>query len=92
MSRLNRMCAQESSHAIQRMYITMRHLFSRGFYKPMGVSGSTLHQAFLSSRPEIYASDNPLEMGSTLASGGLGLSGGRPTYVNIHQILKQILN
>jgi hypothetical protein len=36
------------------MYITMRHLFSRGFYKPMGVSGSTLRQALLSLRPEIY--------------------------------------
>jgi hypothetical protein len=39
-----------------------------------------------------YASDNPLETGSTLASGGLGLSGVRPTYVITHQILKQILN
>ena len=34
--------AQESSSAIERMYITMRHLFNRGFYKPMGVSGETL--------------------------------------------------
>ena len=39
-----------------------------------------------------YASDNPLETGSTLASGGLGLTGVRPTYVITHQILKQILN
>ena len=39
-----------------------------------------------------YASDNPLETGSTLASGGLGLSGVRPTYVITYQILKQILN
>jgi hypothetical protein len=30
--------AQESSAAIERLYITMRHLFNRGFYKPMGVS------------------------------------------------------
>ena len=51
---LNRTRAQESSHAIQRMYITMRHLFSRGFYKPMGISGETLRQALLSLRPEIY--------------------------------------
>ena len=51
---LNRTRAQESSHAIERMYITMRHLFSRGFYKPMGVSGATLRQALLSLRPEIY--------------------------------------
>jgi hypothetical protein len=33
-----------------------------------------------------------LETGSTLASGGLGLTGVRPTYVITHQILKQILN
>lgn len=51
---LNRTRAQESSHAIERMYITMRHLFSRGFYKPMGISGATLRQSLLSLRPEIY--------------------------------------
>jgi len=48
--------AQESSGAIERMYITMRHLFNRGFYKPMGVSGETLRQALLLLRPEIYGS------------------------------------
>ncbi|KJD36747.1 hypothetical protein PW52_03675 [Tamlana sedimentorum] len=48
--------AQESSNAIERMYITMRHLFNRGFYKPMGISGETLRQALLSLRPEIYGS------------------------------------
>ena len=36
------------------MYITMRHLFSRGFYKPMGISGATLREALLLLRPEIY--------------------------------------
>ncbi len=46
--------AQESSAAIERMYITMRHLFNRGFYKPMGVSGETLREALLILRPEIY--------------------------------------
>lgn len=46
--------AQESSSAIERLYITMRHLFNRGFYKPMGVSGDTLREALLSLRPEIY--------------------------------------
>ncbi|GAB2762587.1 DUF6909 family protein [Salinimicrobium soli] len=46
--------AQESSNAIERMYITMRHLFNRGFYKPMGVSGETLREALLILRPEIY--------------------------------------
>ncbi len=46
--------AHESSNAIERIYITMRHLFNRGFYKPMGVSGNTLKQALLTLRPEIY--------------------------------------
>jgi len=37
-----------------------------------------------------YASDNPLETGSTLASGGLGTSGVRPTYAITQKILEQI--
>lgn len=48
--------AQESTGAIERMYITMRHLFNRGFYKPMGVSGETLRESLLTLRPEIYGS------------------------------------
>ena len=48
--------AQESSAAIERIYITMRHLFNRGFYKPMGISGDTLREALLALRPEIYGS------------------------------------
>lgn len=48
--------AQESSNAIERMYITMRHLFIRGFYKPMGVSGEMLRNSLLLLRPEIYGS------------------------------------
>ncbi len=48
--------AQESSNAIERLYITMRHLFNRGFYKPMGISGETLRNALLLLRPEIYGS------------------------------------
>lgn len=48
--------AQESTNAIERMYITMRHLFNRGFYKPMGVSGETLRQSLLLLKPEIYGS------------------------------------
>ena len=38
-----------------------------------------------------YASDNPLETGSTLASGGLGTSGVKPTYVITEKMLKQVL-
>lgn len=51
---ISRTRAQVSSAAIERMYITMRHLFNRGFYKPMGVSGDTLREALLELRPEIY--------------------------------------
>ncbi|RUA16100.1 MAG: hypothetical protein DSY83_06315 [Flavobacteriia bacterium] len=46
--------AQESTNAIERMYITMRHLLNRGFYKPSGVSGNALRTALLLLRPEIY--------------------------------------
>jgi len=53
---ISRSRAQESSAAIERLYITMRHLFNRGFYKPMGVSGDTLREALLLLRPEIYGS------------------------------------
>jgi hypothetical protein len=38
-----------------------------------------------------YASDNPLETGSTLASGGLGTSGVKPTYLITEKMLKSIL-
>ncbi len=56
--------SQESSNAIERLYITMRHLFNRGFYKPMGVSGETLREALLLLRPEIYGSiaDKKMEL------------------------------
>ena len=46
--------AQESTNAIERLYVTMRHLFNRGFYKPSGVSGQALKDALLVLRPEIY--------------------------------------
>jgi hypothetical protein len=39
-----------------------------------------------------YASDNPLETGSTLASGGLGTSGVKPTYLITRKILQQLFN
>ncbi|CAN5347647.1 hypothetical protein BH23BAC2_BH23BAC2_05340 [soil metagenome] len=51
---MGRTRAQESTNAIERLYITMRHLFNRGFYKPMGVSGETLREALMTLRPEIY--------------------------------------
>jgi hypothetical protein len=39
-----------------------------------------------------YASDNPLETGSTLSSGGLGLTGVKPTYLITLRILEKILH
>ncbi|MCL7752795.1 hypothetical protein [Polaribacter sp. Z022] len=54
--KIDRTRAQESTNAIEKLYISMRHLFSRGFYKPMGVSGETLRKSLLSLRPEIYGS------------------------------------
>ncbi|MBE7629279.1 DUF6909 family protein [Tenacibaculum piscium] len=48
--------SQESTNAIEKLYISMRHLFSRGFYKPMGISGETLRKSLLQLRPEIYGS------------------------------------
>ncbi|MCB0549002.1 MAG: hypothetical protein KDD19_15595 [Phaeodactylibacter sp.] len=48
--------AQESRAAIQRLYIAMRHLFIRGNYKPLGVSGEAMIEALTQLRPEIYGS------------------------------------
>ncbi len=48
--------AQISRQAIQRLYITMKHLFFRGHYKPMGMSGEAMIKAMLDLRPEIYGS------------------------------------
>jgi hypothetical protein len=52
----NRTKAQESRNAIEKLYVSMRHLFGRGFYKPMGVSGETLRKSLLLLKPEIYGS------------------------------------
>ncbi len=56
MNTVTRTRSQESTRAIERLYITMRHLFNRGFYKPGGVSGKTLRESLLLLRPEIYGS------------------------------------
>lgn len=51
---MKRTRAQESRAAIEKLYITMRHLFTRGTYKPMGVSGESLISSLLILSPEIY--------------------------------------
>ncbi len=48
--------AQISRAAIQRLHIAMRHLFIRGHYKPLGVSGEAMIEAMMSLKPEIYGS------------------------------------
>ncbi|WP_026969959.1 DUF6909 family protein [Algoriphagus terrigena] len=53
---MKRTRAHESRGAIERLYITMRHLFNRGSYKPMGISGDGLVNALMTLSPEIYGS------------------------------------
>ncbi|WP_044211000.1 hypothetical protein [Flammeovirga sp. OC4] len=48
--------AQASRAAIERMYVVMRHLFIRGYYKPGGASGHAIMQDLLILEPEIYGS------------------------------------
>ncbi|MDR3273575.1 MAG: hypothetical protein LBT29_08860 [Flavobacteriaceae bacterium] len=48
--------ARESTDVIERLYITMRHLFNRGGFKPMGTSGIELRDYLLKLKPEIYGS------------------------------------
>jgi hypothetical protein len=53
--------AHESRAAIERLYIAMRHLFIRGSYKPLGVSGAELVENLKILQPEIYGSINDPE-------------------------------
>ncbi len=48
--------ARASRLAIERLYIGMRHLFNRGYYKPRGESGKAIADALLTLSPEIYGS------------------------------------
>ncbi len=48
--------AQISRHSIERLHIAMRHLFMRGTYKPLGMSGEAMIAALLDLSPEIYGS------------------------------------
>lgn len=58
---MQRTRAQESRSAIERVYIAMRHLFNRGTYKPMGISGESLVNSLLVLSPEIYGFVNDPE-------------------------------
>jgi len=48
--------ARESRTAIEKIYVTMRHLFNRGNYKPNGTSGGALRASLIQLSPEIYGS------------------------------------
>lgn len=48
--------ARETTEAIERLYVTMRHLFYRGFFKPAGISGESLRKLLMLIAPEIYGS------------------------------------
>jgi len=61
MQDLKRTKAQLSREAIERLYIAMRHLFIRGSYKPLGVSGEAMIEALQALEPEIYGSINDPE-------------------------------
>ncbi len=64
-------------------------------YQKAGQSASRIRSSIsedVKVRYAYYASDNPLETGSTLASGGLGTTGVRPTYLITKKILEQIFN
>ncbi len=50
--------ARETTEAIERLYVTMRHLFYRGFFKPGGVSGESIRNLLMTISPEIYGSMN----------------------------------
>ena len=56
MEKQEKLQAQKSKRAIETMHITMLHLFNRGHYKPMGLSGLSLRKALLELQPEIYGS------------------------------------
>ena len=48
--------ARETTEAIERLYVSMRHLFYRGFFKPGGISGEALRKLLMIIQPEIYGS------------------------------------
>lgn len=48
--------AQISRAALLRLSLAMKHLFIRGQYKPLGVSGESMIESLLALNPEIYGS------------------------------------
>ncbi len=50
--------ARETTEAIERIYVSMRQLFYRGFFKPAGVSGDSIRSLLKIINPEIYGTMN----------------------------------
>lgn len=50
--------ARETTEAIERLYVSMRHLFYRGFFKPSGLSGDSIRSLLKIINPEIYGTMN----------------------------------
>src|SRR5690606_19639832 len=48
--------ARQSTTDIDRLYISMRHMFHRGTYRPSGQSGKMIREIMLDLNPEIYGS------------------------------------
>lgn len=63
------------------------------YHKAIQIASKIRHHISddLKIRYAYYASDNPLKTGSTLSSGGLGLTGIKPTYLITEKILEKIL-
>lgn len=61
--------ARETTEAIERLYVSMRHLFYRGFFKPSGISGESLRSLLMTINPEIYGTmgiSNKIELDGLL--------------------------
>ncbi len=50
MGKFNKYRAQKSSDAIEQLPVSTKHLFNRGFYKPMGISGENCKTFYRSKR------------------------------------------
>ena len=50
--------ARLTTEAIEKIYVSMRHLFYRGYFKPGGVSGENIRSLLSTINPEIYGTMN----------------------------------
>ena len=73
----------------------IKGLEMEGAHYQKAIQAATMIRKSISDKVKLryayYASDNPLETGSTLASGPLGRVGVKPTYLITREILRQIL-